>query len=263
MPGMDDGGALLELIGDVVGFVSIEDLRSGMLAALGRAVPANWISLNDLGPEPEDTAVLITPAFPASAHALFARLAHQNPLVARFQETGDGRAYRFSDVVTPEQLHSLELYREFYRPLGLEHQIAFTLPHPPTRLLAVALSRRERDFSDDERHLLNQARPFLIQAYRAANEHSEMRSELDRRHDATAAPDERHALVTALVARGLTPGEAEVLGWVALGRSNQAAAEELGISDRTVEKHLERAYRKLDVPSRSEAAALAWSLLEL
>jgi DNA-binding NarL/FixJ family response regulator len=47
---------------------------------------------------------------------------------------------------------------------------------------------------------------------------------------------------------------------VALGRSNQHVAAELGISDRTVGKHLEHSFRKLGVGDRSSAAGCAWAL---
>jgi DNA-binding CsgD family transcriptional regulator len=34
----------------------------------------------------------------------------------------------------------------------------------------------------------------------------------------------------------------------------------IGVSERTVQKHLQRCFRKLGVHSRAEAVALAWSL---
>lgn len=61
--------------------------------------------------------------------------------------------------------------------------------------------------------------------------------------------------------RGLTARQAEVLCLIARGRSNRDAAALLGISDRTVQKHLEHCYRVLDVPDRSTAAELVWSLV--
>ena len=67
-------------------------------------------------------------------------------------------------------------------------------------------------------------------------------------------------MLESLIAAGLTPREAEVLRFVALGRSNQHIAAELGISDRTVGKHLEHGFRKLGVGDRSSAAARAWAL---
>jgi DNA-binding CsgD family transcriptional regulator len=246
--------ALLELIGEVQGLLDLDQFRAGLLAAVLRAVPADWISLNDLGPDPDSAVVLVEPAMTPGALGTFARLSHQNPLIDRFQRTLDGRAYRFSDVVTPAELHGLELYRQFYAPIGVEHQIAFTLPHDPARLLAVALSRSERDFSDAERDLLNRARPFLIQTYRNAIEHSRVHAEFDRH---LAQPT-----LAVLMGRGLTRREAEVLFETVAGRSNRAIADALRVQERTVEKHLERCYRKLAVHSRKEAAALVWSLAE-
>lgn len=56
---------------------------------------------------------------------------------------------------------------------------------------------------------------------------------------------------------GLTPREAEVLLWVSYGKSNRLISEILGISPRTVNKHLEQIFRKLGVETRAAAAAVA------
>jgi DNA-binding CsgD family transcriptional regulator len=56
---------------------------------------------------------------------------------------------------------------------------------------------------------------------------------------------------------GLTPREAEVLAWVARGRSDGEIGALLAISPRTVDKHLENTFRKLGVRSRAEAVARA------
>ncbi|QCO17031.1 DNA-binding response regulator (plasmid) [Azospirillum brasilense] len=55
----------------------------------------------------------------------------------------------------------------------------------------------------------------------------------------------------------LTPREAEVLMWVANGKPNRDIAEILGLSPRTVDKHLEQIYAKLGVENRAAAAAMA------
>jgi DNA-binding CsgD family transcriptional regulator len=257
-----DSDVLLELVGEVVGLLDIHEFRSGLLEALRRTVPADWISLNDLGPDPATAYVLIDPPFPRADHDLFARLAHENPLIARFLRTGDGRAYRFSDVITRAELHGLALYREFYGPIGLEHQVAFTLPAAdPDRLLGVALSRRGPggDFSDLDVALLDRARPFLIQAYRNAIAHSQVEADLLRARS-EELPPAGGRLASTLSARGVTPREAEVLRWVAAGCPDEAVAEALGISSRTVQKHLERAFRKLALRTRADAARLVWSL---
>jgi DNA-binding CsgD family transcriptional regulator len=69
------------------------------------------------------------------------------------------------------------------------------------------------------------------------------------------------AAVRALEPLGLTPRQAEVLSWVARGRTNAEIAELLFLSPRTVQKHLEHVFGLLGVTSRTAAAAKASALL--
>lgn len=55
----------------------------------------------------------------------------------------------------------------------------------------------------------------------------------------------------------LTPREAQVLGLVAVGRSDREVAAELFISHRTVERHVSNILAKLSASSRSQATAIA------
>lgn len=55
----------------------------------------------------------------------------------------------------------------------------------------------------------------------------------------------------------LTSREAEVLLWAAKGKTNRDIGDILGISPRTVNKHLDHVYAKLGVETRTAAAALA------
>lgn len=56
---------------------------------------------------------------------------------------------------------------------------------------------------------------------------------------------------------GLTRREVEVLGMVAQGWSNRRIADALVLSEKTVARHLSNIYAKLDLPSRTAAAAYA------
>jgi CheY-like chemotaxis protein len=70
------------------------------------------------------------------------------------------------------------------------------------------------------------------------------------------------AVVQALVqALRLTLREAEVLYWVAKGKTNRDIGDILGSSPATVKKHLERVYVKLGVETRTAAAGLAMARL--
>nr|WP_245587238.1 response regulator [Comamonas composti] len=60
----------------------------------------------------------------------------------------------------------------------------------------------------------------------------------------------------------LTPREAEVLSWLNKGKTNRDIADILGMSHRTVSKHLEHIFEKLGVETRTAAAALASQLLK-
>jgi DNA-binding CsgD family transcriptional regulator len=249
-----DAEQLLAVVGDVCGLLDIEELRQGMLASLRRALASGWVSLNEVTPDPAEIVTILQPDAPPELFATWAELAHENPLLRHYLRTQDGRAYRFSDVIEREELEALPLYRELYAPMEAHYQIAFTLPAAPDRVLAIALSRAACDYSDEERDFVNRARPFLIQAYLNAIAFASLRAE----HASQGAPP-----LEALRAAGLTKRESEVLHLLALGRSNHHIAAALGISYRTVGKHLEHAFRKLGVGDRSSAAGRVWELAGL
>ena len=62
----------------------------------------------------------------------------------------------------------------------------------------------------------------------------------------------------AVLPRGLSAREAEVLRLLAGGKSNRTIATDLGISERTVDRHVSNLYTKLDVSSRAAATAFAY-----
>jgi DNA-binding CsgD family transcriptional regulator len=70
--------------------------------------------------------------------------------------------------------------------------------------------------------------------------------------------EERRAAPVAkqFVSLGLSTRESEILGWVTQGKTNPEIGMILGISRRTVQKHLERIYMKLGVENRTAAAAM-------
>jgi DNA-binding CsgD family transcriptional regulator len=87
-----------------------------------------------------------------------------------------------------------------------------------------------------------------------------------------AVPDEHRVLMLterraaprpdALNPLGLSPRETEVLAWVTEGKTNAEIGIILGASVRTIDKHLERVLRKLDVDTRTAAVSRALPLLQ-
>ena len=59
--------------------------------------------------------------------------------------------------------------------------------------------------------------------------------------------------LSRLIHLGLTQRESEILCWVAEGKTNPEIGTILSISPRTVQKHLERVYKRLGVENRHAA----------
>jgi DNA-binding CsgD family transcriptional regulator len=107
------------------------------------------------------------------------------------------------------------------------------VPDAPTlqALLCDALPRIAGAMDESERALLELLRPAIVAAA------------------ARVARQERMACA------GLTPRERQVLDRVAAGDSNLLITRRLGMRRRTVDKHLQHAYAKLGVSSRTAAVA--------
>lgn len=71
------------------------------------------------------------------------------------------------------------------------------------------------------------------------------------------AASEAGAVATLQARHSLTQREAQVLLWISYGKPNRVISEILGISPRTVNKHLEQIFEKLGVETRAAAAAIA------
>lgn len=131
-------------------------------------MPADWHSCNEVGADPAGIVAIAEPQPGPALMEAWARLAHQHPVIAHIRRTGDGRPWRLSDLVDRDGLHRLDLYREVYGPMGVESQVAITLPAAAPTIIGLALSRGPENFTDEECTIVARARPHLIQAFRDA-----------------------------------------------------------------------------------------------
>ena len=102
----------------------------------------------------------------------------------------------------------------------------------------------------------------LIALDRVESAHREARAALDRFAELGAEVEAlraRRMLSTGLPIplRELTQREREVLALIAEGLTNKSIAAHLVVSERTVHRHVTNILRKLDIPSRTAAAAIA------
>jgi DNA-binding CsgD family transcriptional regulator len=220
---------------------SLGDLSDGaefdaaILPLLGSLVAADSLSFNviDLASRRALRAVVDpVDAYNEESMEVLGAYAHQNPLV----RAGRPDAVRFSDYITRRELHRLELYDLLYERTETEYQMAFTLPAPDAHVIGFVFNRGRRDFSERDRTLLNLVRGFVAQAH--ARVHSSPR-------------------LMSPQALGLTARQGQVLNHVAAGSANVQIALALQISERTVHKHLENIYARLEVSNRTAAVARA------
>ena len=214
-----------------------------ILPGLTGLVRCDVVVDNEIGLGPAAGQVRVTeyPAGWVAQADMAAFTAHlpEHPLVRYISETGDDQPVKISDVISQQQFHRLGIYTEFFRLIGIEHQIAFALPPRDGMLTGIALNRARGDFTEEDRAALSVLAGPLNRAMERAR----------RRRSAGAALD----TAASADVSSLTDRELQVLELAAQGRTNQAIARTLDVSPRTIAKHLEHAYQKLDVTSRAAA----------
>jgi DNA-binding CsgD family transcriptional regulator len=223
-----------------------EGFAAIVLPGLAGLVGCDVLTYNEIGPAPGQTSYADYPsgALDPATQAVFGAHVHEHPLVNHYRATGGGEPLMISDFLSLDRFHRLGLYAEFFRGISVEHQIAISLPGPDEQVIGVALSRGDRDFSDQDRALLSVLRAPLTAALLRARSRQQASQALG------AADCGDQAGPASLTAR-----EIVILRLVAAGRTNRAIAHELQLSPRTVAKHLEHVYRKLGVSSRAAAVA--------
>ena len=181
-------------------------------------------------------------AIGATERAAFDRHFYEHPLVRYHAIERGAFAHRISDSLSPAQFRATALYGEYYRPAGLSHALALPVAMDGHELASFVLNRHGSDFSDRELALLDSLRRPLAMIY------GRLRSA------AHPAPSLDASIVAG---HALTPREAEVLHWVAAGKTDREVAALLDCSPRTVHKHLQRVYIKLGVETRTAAVMRA------
>lgn len=163
-------------------------------------------------------------ALSAEDRAAFDRHFHVHPLVRYHAYQRGANTQRISDSLPLEQFRRSALYNDYYRRIRIDHAMALPIYVRDGLLVSFVLNRTRRDFTDRERALLDVLRPHLARIYRKAS-----------------------------ALGGMTAREAEVLRWVAAGKSDAQIGAILRISARTVQKHLQNVYEKLGVENRTAA----------
>jgi DNA-binding CsgD family transcriptional regulator len=173
-------------------------------------------------------------AWTSAEQRLNDELRFQNPLLPTPATLG--RAWRMTDRMTLSAYRRTDLYNLLGRPHDIEYSMDFWMRAPDGIVRGLSFDASRRDFSERERDLLD----------------------VLGRHLATVLGRRDPRLPRPAGDLGLTQREAEILAWVARGRTNEEIAAMLSVSANTVRKHLENAFVRLGVHTRAAAIAMAY-----
>ena len=170
-----------------------------------------------------------------------------------------------SDIASREKIESLDLYHDYYRILGVTDDLSANFGNLSHRV-CLAILRERRGFSDQDRAILSALLPQMERAYRYAKALDSLRITLRRAKEAADSSGAAENLLEQSTPRslcilGLSEREAEVLYWVAAGKSSPVISMILGIRHDTVRAHLKRVFTKLGVENRLSAALRALQVL--
>ena len=158
-------------------------------------------------------------------------LKHQHAVCEYFARTGDFRPRRMSDLLPPREWRSRELYNVVFRPY--QYELEVRIPSSRAGYTRTFLFHaQKRDFGERDRLVLELLRPHLERIVDRSGRRTTPEGDLP-----------------------LTRRELEILEWVERGKMNAEIAEILWLSPSTVRKHLENAYGKLGVHTRTAAVA--------
>ena len=100
----------------------------------------------------------------------FAKFQDQHPSITFVKETGCHDPVAISDFLSVREWHKRDLYQEFFGVLGIEDQLAITVPVEAPLVLGVALNRARRGFTDRDRAVLGLFGVHLNAAFERALE---------------------------------------------------------------------------------------------
>lgn len=148
---------------------TVESLAKQACGSLARLIPSDGVGWNEVDLVASTVRIAVFPGdyFDGSRMEVLDRLIHENPIVRHVSNTGDTGSWAFSDLVSTRDYHRLELYNDFYGPLGVEDQLAVIVEVDDSAIVGIALNRGARTFTSEHRALLDVLRPHLEAAYRS------------------------------------------------------------------------------------------------
>jgi DNA-binding CsgD family transcriptional regulator len=232
--------SVLAFTGEAAEHDGPEPLPAHLLDSLKRLVPADGVCYQE-GADASNTVTYFVEApevpLDASTWELLGSVGMSDPICSRSSLPS---VVKLSDFfVSVRAVRRNPFWAEAlrcYQPFGGPYHLKLWLDGPKGASRTLGFTRGKRDFSERDRALMTVLRPHL----------NRLRANIDL---------QQRAFLEAPDGLALTRRELEVMRWVARGKTNAEIAGLLYISPGTVRRHLDNAYAKLDVHTRTAAVA--------
>ena len=178
---------------------------------------------------------------------LWPTLMGAHPYLPRLVE-GPMTTSRVTDVVDMDTFEHTELYQRLLGPRGSRYQAALLLERTATSMVLLSLWRSERDFTDSEVERLEAFRA-VISAAIALGQAVDAVQAVNHGDVPAAGRDTSRA-----EGKPLTPRQRQVASLIEAGMTNDQIARRLGISSRTVRKHVEDLFQRTGARTRTQVA---------
>jgi DNA-binding CsgD family transcriptional regulator len=161
---------------------------------------------------------------------------------------------KISDVLTDSQFRRLSIYNDIIRKNNVDYQMALPFVFAGSSYTVITFNRDKIDFSEKERLLLGMLGPHIIQAFKNAEITGALKGDKTGIGTMLMEGKAKDLKPETMKTIGITMREAEILKWIAQGKTNMEISTILNISLNTVKTHLAHIYQKLGVENRVAAA---------
>jgi DNA-binding CsgD family transcriptional regulator len=238
-----DYDALNNAVFELYDFRDLRRFRAEIPDILLKLVPSEyffWPEYNvgvNQPPSLEDF-VESSPCVTAELGAHMGSLILTHPFTSHFMKSGEQTALQISDFFTEAQFTRSSISDTYRRWGKFRHNISMPTTASIGKAAGIGFCNRNRAFTERDRLVMNLLRRHFDRAHR----------------NAKLATAQMKMPAASLQDYALTPRESEIALWLAQGKTNREISIILNTASRTVEKHVEKILKKLNVEHRAAAA---------
>lgn len=155
---------------ELYGETRLDQLPKVILEGLTRLVPCENMGYNEIDAQTNRTLIEVKPNLPILMKLMPTLEAHfhEHPMLNYYRANSDRTPYQFTDFLSEREFRQLGIYREVYRHINADHQIACIISEPGESCDIGLAINRKAEFSNRDRAVITFLQPHLCQARKNA-----------------------------------------------------------------------------------------------